>query len=409
MKRVLLICYYFPPLGLGGVGRPLQLFRRLPAFGWECHILTVKPVAYRAYEPDLLDGLDLSRIHRAGSRDPQRLLYLLGVRRLKPVTIERARPASDRFFPDSKVGWVKPAVRLGRTVIENQRIDLLLSTSPPISAHLVGMQLAQEFRLPWVADFRDYWTVRTIEESYTRPGFVARANRLLEDIRKTSRARTAVNATIAGYVGGGEAIPNGYDPELAALWNDRVSTDPVFVALLGHQHQTRILHPLLEILERLRERSPETFSRIAVLQVGQADTDALRELFARSDMAERLHCHGVLPRAETVRTLNRAAVFYLGLDDRMFLPGRIFDMLVSGRPPLVVGPEQSEVQRLLARHQVGCYATPATLDRAGEWLRRHVQAVADDRWSPAPRPAFACEYSGERMAERFARLMDTLV
>ena len=54
-KKVLLICYYFPPLGLAGVGRPLNLFKRLPRFGWDCHVLTVKPVTYWAYEPDLLD------------------------------------------------------------------------------------------------------------------------------------------------------------------------------------------------------------------------------------------------------------------------------------------------------------------------------------------------------------------
>ena len=64
--RVLLICYYFPPLGLGGVGRPLNLFKRLPNHGWECDVLTVKPVLYRAYEPELLDGLDQSRISGRG-------------------------------------------------------------------------------------------------------------------------------------------------------------------------------------------------------------------------------------------------------------------------------------------------------------------------------------------------------
>ncbi|MCK4574663.1 MAG: glycosyl transferase family 1, partial [candidate division Zixibacteria bacterium] len=64
MKRVLLVCYYFPPLGGAGVGRPLSLFRYLPQFGYECDLLTVKPVAYRGYEPELLEGLDQSRIYR---------------------------------------------------------------------------------------------------------------------------------------------------------------------------------------------------------------------------------------------------------------------------------------------------------------------------------------------------------
>ncbi|MBD3258674.1 glycosyl transferase family 1, partial [candidate division GN15 bacterium] len=122
-KTALLICYYFPPLGLAGVGRPLHLVWELPAFGWDCHVLTVKPVAYRAYEPELLEGLDKSIIHRSGSRDPQRLMYLLGMRKVSAQAIDRAKSASDRFFPDSKIGWVKPAVKLGRKLCRQRRFD----------------------------------------------------------------------------------------------------------------------------------------------------------------------------------------------------------------------------------------------------------------------------------------------
>ena len=57
-KRILLICYYFPPLGGAGISRPLALFKHLKKFGYECDVLTVKNVAYHFYAPDLLDGLD---------------------------------------------------------------------------------------------------------------------------------------------------------------------------------------------------------------------------------------------------------------------------------------------------------------------------------------------------------------
>src|SRR5512140_2538291 len=164
--KVLLICYYFPPLGLAGVTRPLNLFKYLPQHGYDCDVLTVKPVAYRKYEPELLQGLDASRIHRAGSRDPQRLMYLLGIREVNPKTIERGGSLGESLFPDSKVGWVAPAVRLGKRLYRQNSYRAIISTSPPISSHLVGMKLAEQLGVPWVADFRDFWTLRPIEQSY---------------------------------------------------------------------------------------------------------------------------------------------------------------------------------------------------------------------------------------------------
>jgi len=143
-RKTLLVCYYFPPLGGAGVGRPLALYKHLAESGWECHVLTVKPVVYRVYEPELLDGLDTSRIYRAGSYDPQRLIYLLGSRKVSDAVIRRSKRVSERFFPDPKVGWVKPAIRQGRVVASNNCYDVIISTSPPLSSHLVAKQLATE-------------------------------------------------------------------------------------------------------------------------------------------------------------------------------------------------------------------------------------------------------------------------
>ena len=101
------------------MGRPLALYKYLPRFGYQCHLLTVKPVAYRMYEPELLDNLDTTYVYRSGSLDPQRLLYLCGLRKVKDKVIRKGRSLSDRFFPDAKVGWVKPALRLGRQLVSN--------------------------------------------------------------------------------------------------------------------------------------------------------------------------------------------------------------------------------------------------------------------------------------------------
>jgi hypothetical protein len=244
MKTVLLICYYFPPLGLGGINRPLNLFRRLPQHGYDCHLLTVRPVAYRAYEPELLASLDRRKIFRSGSRDPQRLLYLLGVRELRDRTIEKGQAVSDRFFPDNKAGWVKPAVRRGMRLLSTTKYDAIISTSPPISAHLVAEELSRNSGIPWVADFRDFWGSFKLEESVEDREFVARGKRLLKHITETAAAVTVVNDSIRKYLNIGELIANAYDEDLAATWKPPEQSDRFTIGLLGNHPIGDLLNPL---------------------------------------------------------------------------------------------------------------------------------------------------------------------
>jgi len=74
-KTVLLVAYYFPPMGMGGVGRPYALFRYLPDYGYNVIVLTVKDILYPQYDYSLLNEGDKSCIYRTGSLDPARLLY----------------------------------------------------------------------------------------------------------------------------------------------------------------------------------------------------------------------------------------------------------------------------------------------------------------------------------------------
>jgi glycosyltransferase involved in cell wall biosynthesis len=410
-RRVLLVCYYFPPLGLGGVGRPLNLIKRLPQHGWECHVLTVKPVLYRAYEPELLEGLDMSRIFRAGSYDPQRFLYLLGVRKVKAQTISQARPVAEKFFPDSKVGWVGPAVRLGRRLQEQHDYAAVISTSPPISAHLIAFRLGRELDLPWIADFRDFWTIYKSEEIYADENHRARARQMLHRIRDKADALTAVNRSIVEYLGAGEVIPNGYDPETAEYWKQAPSTDAFTIGLLGHQHDTREIEPLLKLLERFRDRRPDGLKSLRLLQVGEIDAQWFRSLMAERGLDLQIDLRGRQSRAETIRTLSQAHLFFLGISQKEgpgFLPGRTFELIASGRPVLAYCRAESEVAYVVGQSSNGvCYHDDSP-DRAVEELITQHDLYVAGSYQFAPLSDYARQFSGDELARRFAELLDRL-
>jgi len=165
-KRVLLISYYFPPCGMGGVQRAVKFAQYLPEYGWDVTVLTVKEIAYYGKDYSLLDALRDTDIQRTESLDPLRLSFLVsgrgGKHDKKPGSGRRMRlfRLIDRrlFIPDSKVLWNIFACFRGNAIIRNNDIRAILSTAPPFSSHLLALRLARKFKLPWIADFRDGWT-----------------------------------------------------------------------------------------------------------------------------------------------------------------------------------------------------------------------------------------------------------
>ncbi|RMD96362.1 MAG: hypothetical protein D6814_11545, partial [Calditrichaeota bacterium] len=93
MKKILLISYYFPPLGMGGTQRMASFARYLPQFGWQPVVLTVKPIRYYARDPELLKGLEKIQIYRTESMDPLRLAFRLAEK--LPTARSQDEPAAD--------------------------------------------------------------------------------------------------------------------------------------------------------------------------------------------------------------------------------------------------------------------------------------------------------------------------
>ncbi len=412
--RVLLICYYFPPLGGAGVGRPLSLFRLLPSHGIQCDVLTVKPVAYRVFEPELLDNLDATRIYRAGSRDPQRLLRLVGIRRVRETHIRRTGWISNRFFPDPKIGWVAPAVRLARRLVRGDNYTALISTSPPISCHLVAQAIHNETGLPWIADFRDFWISHKIEDVFADQSRRERAWELIGTIKDRAAVVTTCNPAISEYLGGGDVIFNGYDDTLAQHWRVPSDRTVVNIGLLGTFDELVPIEPLLRVLAMLRETSPELFKNIRLLQVGRVDEGWFRALLRKHALTEVCTMHGFQSRRRSIEILSEASLFYLGLastKERGIVPSRLFGLFASGRPILAALPPGNVVADLIAKIDNGCTFGPDQSDdmrEAADFVGRLAQQHLSGEMSLIVRPEYASRFSASAMVAKFAGVIRNL-
>ena len=163
-RRVLVMAYYFPPLGLSGVQRVAGFVKYLPDYGWHPTVVTARPAGYFAYDESLRREVEAAGagIHETRSMDPTRLFGKRHVVALPAESVRRPLTAVSRFLflPDNKIGWVPFAIRAGKRLHQSRPFDAVFASAPPYSALLAALHLAKQHGLPLVVDFRDDWVGR---------------------------------------------------------------------------------------------------------------------------------------------------------------------------------------------------------------------------------------------------------
>lgn len=353
-RSVLLISYYFPPLGMAGVQRPLKLAKYLFRLGWKVYVLTVKPIAYWETDSTLLaDFPPEIPVFRAGSADPARLTYLLGRKERK----DSGRLSGTKRTWDSKLGFVPFASIKAARLVEKFDIAAVWTTSPPPSIHLVGRWLKQNKKVSWLADFRDPWEVEAPEpDSNVWKKRQDKLKRLLQ----FSDGVTTVNDSLKNYmesfagVGKVATVFNGFEPGNALP--ARPSPSKVFTLAYGGTLNASH-HPYL-FLKALSSWKKEAGHSFRLLLVGRVLGLPLLQWLDELGLAEDAEATGYLAHPEARRRLSEADLFLLFLPPepkyRLNLPAKIFEYIGLERPTLSVAFAEGAVADFLSAYPVGC-------------------------------------------------------
>lgn len=438
MPRVLLVSYTYPP-GFGSGGIRISKFSKfLPEFGWEPVVLTVDPSRYpfrsgleclvgkeevvhtkffdplawvkRFYEMESTPAVDGPASSDRARSSRLNLLAAL----FKPF-----RPAAKYFwdliyFPDPQIGWYPYAVPAGRRIIESKKIDVVFSSSPPHTDHLIGAALAREFHLPWVADLRDPWSD---QHTYRKYWPVSSFDRRLElRTMKWASEVITVSPTLANLLSEKlgrdvEVIENGFDPaDLPPPEPPKNERGPFVLLHAGTLYRgQRDPRLLFEGVKILKIKIPLNPLRLQVHFVGVRS-----ELAA--DLAQK---HGVsdlvtvLPRESYPEVLKRqsraAALLLLGVNDPMgggVLTGKLFEYFGLRRPILGVGAPDADLEEILTRTRAGKFLTTAAA--IAEVLKNWIGEY--ERSGTVPYQPDANElnkYTRRRAAEKLAGILST--
>jgi glycosyltransferase involved in cell wall biosynthesis len=384
MPRVLMVNYYFPPLGGIGSLRALKFATYLPQFGWDPIVLAPRNGAY--FRDSSLEYPE-ALIHRTGSLELSRIgkgALGIGAGDTEAAPVGRAtgflRAAARRwlYWPDPQVGWYPFALWKGRHLLREQRFDAIFSSSFPITAHLVARHLSLRFDIPWVAEFRDPWSEVMPSDAPQR----RRAERL-----ERSLLETAVGVVVPSPAWGElfrskgaravRVITNGFDPaDLPPPSAER--TGGFVLTHVGSLYPDRQdLDTIWDALSALRAEG--LLSDLRLRFVGDLHPSARSALKVRG-LDDVLEVTGFLPYRDALAQMTRShALLVAGArDDRPslkgWIPAKVFEYLGSGLPLIYIAEPGSDVGALLNRF-AGCHQVRPT-DVSG--ARRALLAVAGE-------------------------------
>jgi len=387
--RILLVAYHFPPEASVGTHRTVRLVRHLVESGWEVTVLTGTVATYAVGSPidqDLCgrvpDGVRVIRApalrpfegvsraikrYEAGpsSRTPAPLPSGTGsLTGRRPSTLRRTKRWLDGLLriPDPQVGWLGPAVARGLAAGARYRPDVLYSTAPPWTGHVITRALAAGLARPWVADCRDPWARAPWREGRSR--VAGRAAEVLE--RGVVRAADALVFTTrtnmeeyAAFYGPVVArkshlVRNGCDPAEFADLVPFPSNGRFTLLHAGSLYGGRAPSVLFAALASLRDRGVIDAGSFCFRQMGRAsagefDIASERVRFGLQDIVELVPPQ---PRRDALREMVSAScLLLLQPGTTVSIPGKLFEYFASGRPILALAEdgETSDLVRASGR------------------------------------------------------------
>lgn len=439
-RTVLLVSYYYPPLGGIGSQRVLSWARHLPEHGWRAVVVAPEEGAFgldRCLDPTAGGG---AVVVRTGTREPAVLLRKLrrrkdaapasaagdmvdGLRGGAASRLARKLLHWAAYYPDHARGWIGPATRAAVAAAREHRAVAIVSSSPPVSAHVVALSVGKRLGLPVVLDFRDLWTAHREGEG-SGPRFLAERRlerRLLERAAAVTTVSEACRAWLLSRYATGSAKPfhvlrNGF--EEADFAGPAPAREPgVFrIVHTGTVYGDRQdLTSFFFALEALREAGSFGLLRPEVVLAGKVDPQAV-EAAAQAGCDDLLRLPGFVTHEEAVRLQRTATVNLLltwsvpGVVAAGVCPGKMYEQMAADRPVLALALPECEAVGLLRAAGGALIADP----RDESAIAGHLGALAaaeraGDAASAAPaRSPDLARHSRRAVAAQLASLLDTL-
>jgi glycosyltransferase involved in cell wall biosynthesis len=379
-RKVLILSYYWPPAGGVRVQRVVKFCKYLPSLGWQPVILTVLTGSQHPADDSSTDDIrNVAGVYRAPAWEPhglfQRMTGAKKGRNADGGETTGGRGSSflrtlgeyirlNLFVPDSRIGWYINACRKATQVMAQEKPDIVLSTAPPYTVHLVGRHIKREFGIPWVADFRDPWLENYAYNTVPRLKVVKMINLALERsvLSEADRIVCAGKRQLeiqSEKVGSGQrgkfsVIRNGYDMDTPSRSGGDV---PFFyVSYFGSMYSQRFPYNLIQALSAALDKSQGLARDLRIRFAGQTSEEVIRILRESFD-GRNLETLGFKSHAAVQDMMYQPQVLLLTINkvgnNELIVPAKIYEYLPTGNPILAIGPPRGEAADILRETATG--------------------------------------------------------
>ena len=375
-SKTLIITYYWPPAGGPGVQRWLKFVKYLPEFG-------IEPIVYCPENPNypIIDKSLVSEIPenitilKQPIKEPYGLASWFSKGKSKKISsgvIPKAKKQSliekamlyvrgNYFIPDARKNWIQPSVAFLSNYIKEHQIETIITTGPPHSLHVIGLQLKEELDINWIADFRDPWTtigyhkdLKLTESSKakhinleqnvlnTADEIVVTSNHTKNEFQTKTKQPISV-------------ITNGYDTHSVRVeGKDELFTLSHIGSLLSERNPEVLWETLSELIEE-----NENFSKAFKLQLIGVVSDDVIESIHKNGLKNHVNVVGYVSHDEALKFQMQSQLLLLieinSEETKAIIPGKVFEYLISETPILAIGPKDADVEQIIKTTNTGTY------------------------------------------------------
>jgi hypothetical protein len=369
--KVLIITYYWPPAGGSGVQRWLKFVKYLQGFDIEPVVYTVDNPNYAIIDKTLQNEVPNSvEVLKQPIKEPNNLLSFFGSKKQQTSAgFLDANPSffgkiaqyirANFFIPDARKYWIKPSIKFLSEYLLKNKIDAIITTGPPHSLHLIGLQLKQKLSVKWIADFRDPWT--DIDYFHQLPltnKAIQKHHQLEKEVLSSADCVLVVGKTMKEnylkFNNNIEVITNGFDDDEVV---DDIELDTKFSFVhIGMMNADRNPKILWKVLTEIIKENSEFANDFQLKLIGKCADEVLVSI-KKTGLMSNVEIINYLPHNEVIVFQKRAQVLLLAVNNvpsaKGILTGKIFEYLQAKRPILAIAPTDGDLAEIISKTNSG--------------------------------------------------------
>ena len=370
--KVLIVTYYWPPAGGSGVQRWLKFVKYLRNFNIEPVVYTVKNPNYPVADTSLVQEIPAGiEILKQPIFEPNNMRSIFGKKEKQSAGFFNKKPSffgkvvryirGNYFIPDARKFWVKPSVKYLKTYLLNNKIDLVITTGPPHSVHLIGLQLKEKCHVKWLADFRDpmagvYYHNDLLLSEKTQHKLEKLEATILKTADQVVVVGNSMKTAFEKITDNIEVISNGFDDDNTPP-PQKVVLDTKFtlahIGLLPHQSNPTTLW---EVLGDLVAEDENFAADLQIHFIGKTAHNVFDDI-TKYGLYKQVLVTKYVAHDRVLLYQQKSQVLLLLIpqvkDAAAIITGKVFEYLKSNRPILALAPIPSDVQEIIDKTRTG--------------------------------------------------------